>query len=158
MIDPGTIVHPTRKWWVGFISGFLATLVFHQLALALLWGIGLAPFGPFSLAPTPPFGVPAVLSLAFWGGIWGILFALIEPRFPGPPRYWQAAFLFGALLPSMVALVVVFPLKGKPLAGGGQPALLATALLVNGAWGVGTAWIFRKLSARWFPPGGTGGA
>jgi len=132
----------------GFIAGFLATLIFHQFTLALLWGIGLAPFAPFSLAPTSPFGVPAVFSLAFWGGVWGILFALVEPRFPLRPAYWIIAFLFGALLPSLVALLVVFPLKGRPLGGGWQPSLLATAFLINGAWGLGTGWIFKQLSAR----------
>jgi hypothetical protein len=81
----------------GFIAGFLATLIFHQLTLAILWGIGLAPFKPFSMVATQPFGVPAVISLAFWGGIWGILFVLIEGRFPPRGAYWVMAFLFGAL-------------------------------------------------------------
>jgi hypothetical protein len=48
-----------------FIAGFLATLIFHQLALALLWWLGIAPFAPFSMAATRPLGVPAVISLAF---------------------------------------------------------------------------------------------
>ena len=50
----------------GFIAGFLATLIFHQVVVALLWWAGVAPFGPFSMAATKPFGVPAVISLAFW--------------------------------------------------------------------------------------------
>src|SRR5918992_5968318 len=95
-----------------FIAGFLATLIFHQLALALLWSVGLAPAGPFSLAATPPFGIPAVFSLAFWGGVWGILFGLVEGSFPRGSRYWLMAFLFGAILPSLVALFIVLPLKG----------------------------------------------
>jgi hypothetical protein len=140
---------PTKRWLLGFCAGFLATLIFHQLTLAVLWGIGLAPFGPFSLAATSPFGVPAVFSLAFWGGVWGIVFALVEYRFPPPPAYWLTAFLFGAILPSLVALLVVLPLKGKPLGGGWHPSLLVTAFLINGAWGIGTGWIFKALSARW---------
>jgi hypothetical protein len=66
----------------GFIAGFLATLIFHQVVVALLWWAGVAPFGPFSMAATQPFGVPAVISLAFWGGVWGILFGLIDNGFP----------------------------------------------------------------------------
>lgn len=54
----------------GFVAGLLATVIFHQLALALLWIIGVAPSGPFPMAATRPFGVPAVFSLAFWGGVW----------------------------------------------------------------------------------------
>jgi hypothetical protein len=153
-----TSTSPARKWLLGFLAGFLATLIFHQLTLALLWGMGLAPFGPFSFAPTAPFGVPAVLSLAFWGGAWGVLFALIEPRFPPPPAYWTTAFLFGAILPSLVALLVVFPLKGKPLGGGWQPSLLLTAFLINGVWGLGTGWMLGKLSARLRGPWNVGAA
>lgn len=33
----------------GFIAGFLATVIFHQLVLALLGWAGIAPFGPFSM-------------------------------------------------------------------------------------------------------------
>jgi len=148
MAHRDTPIDPATRGLFGFIAGFLATLVFHQLALALLWSVGLAPFAPFSLAPTSPFGVPAVFSLAFWGGVWGILFALIEPRFPPRPGYWAMAFLFGAVLPSLVALLVVFPLKGRPLGGGWHLPLLATAFLINGAWGLGTGWLFKLLSAR----------
>ncbi|MGB2682780.1 MAG: hypothetical protein WBE39_15870 [Candidatus Competibacter sp.] len=127
----------------GFAAGFLATLIFHQLTLAALWALGLAPFAPFSLAPTSPLGVPAVVSLAFWGGVWGIVLAMIERRFPPRGGYWLAAFLFGALAPSLVAWFVVLPLKGRPLGGGWHPPLLVAALLINGAWGLGTAWFFK---------------
>jgi hypothetical protein len=130
----------------GFIAGFLATLVFHQLTLALLWGAGVAPFGPFPMAPIWPFGVPAVFSLAFWGGVWGILFAFICNRFPRGAAYWIVSFLFGAILPSLVALLIVLPLKGKPVGGGWHPPLLLTAFLINGAWGIGTALILGALA------------
>ena len=130
-----------------FAAGFLGTLIFHQLTLWVLWRAGLAPFAPFPMAATSPFGVPVLLSLAFWGGIWGILFALVEGKFPERGGYWVAAFLFGALLPSFVALVIVLPLKGRPMGGGWGLPLLTTALLINGAWGVGTGF-FLKLFSR----------
>jgi MFS family permease len=133
----------------GFIAGFFGTLVFHQLTLAALWGLGVAPFPPYPMASTHPFGVPAVFSLSFWGGIWGILFALIHGIFPRRGAYWAVAFLFGAILPSLVALLVVLPLKGRPMGGGWHPALLMTAFLINGAWGIGTGLILRAMSS-WF--------
>ncbi|MBI5557182.1 MAG: hypothetical protein HY885_06045 [Deltaproteobacteria bacterium] len=132
----------------GFIAGFLATLIFHQLTLTLLWAVNLAPFGPFSMMATKPLGMPAVFSLAFWGGIWGMVFALIDCRFPAHAAYWLTAFLFGAIFPSLVALLVVLPLKGKPMGGGWHPPLLVTAFLINGAWGVGTGLILKLLSRR----------
>lgn len=131
----------------GFIAGFLATIVFHQLTLMLLWKAGIAPFAPFSLSPTYPFGVPAVISLAFWGGVWGIAYAYIDGWFPQGVGYWLVAFLFGAIAPSAVALLIVLPLKGHPVGGGWHAPLLITALLVNGAWGVGTGLVLHILRA-----------
>lgn len=132
----------------GFIAGFSGTIIFHQLMLALLWILHIAPFHPYSITSTRPFGVPAVLSLSFWGGIWGVLFALIHGRFPRRGFYWPTTFLFGAILPSLVALLVVLPMKGMAMGGGWNPRLLLTAFLVNGAWGIGTGLILTMLTNR----------
>jgi hypothetical protein len=130
----------------GFASGFLAVLVFHQGMLALLHAQGVTPRGAWAMDPTKPFGVPLVMSAAFWGGLWGIVFALVVPRMAaGGVGYWLAGLLFGVIGPTLVAWFVVSPLKGMPAAGGWKPAGIATGLLVNGAWGIGTAlflWIF----------------
>ncbi len=137
----------------GFIAGFLATLIFHQLALGLLWAAGIAPMPPFVMAHTQPMGIPAVLSLAFWGGIWGIVFAFADASFPRGPAYWVTAFLFGAVLPSLCALVIVLPLKGRPLGGGWYPPFLVTVFLVNGFWGIGTGIFLRVFRVRMRAPG-----
>jgi len=132
----------------GFVAGFLATLIFHQLTVALLRGLRVTPFLPYSWVPTEPFGLPAVLSLSLWGGVWGIIFILVHGRFPAGAGYWATAFLFGAIFPSLVALLLVLPLKGRPMAGGGHLPLLVTAFLVNGAWGIGTGIFIRTLQHR----------
>jgi hypothetical protein len=132
----------------GFVAGFLATLVFHQLVLAILRAVGLAPFGPFNINSTHPFGIPAFLSLSLWGGLWGVFFAFGARAFPRGVFYWAMAFLFGAILPSAVALLVVLPLKGLPVGGGWRTHLLLTVFIVNGAWGVGTALFLRLFSPR----------
>ncbi|MEX1081038.1 MAG: hypothetical protein WD382_11720 [Halofilum sp. (in: g-proteobacteria)] len=132
----------------GFIAGFFATLVFHQFMVAVLWGAGVAPFAPFPVHATAPFGVPSILSLAFWGGVWGIVYALVDRHFARGIGYWGSAFVFGAILPSLVALLVVAPLKGaSPTADGLPVSLLLVAVLVNGAWGVGTG-VFLRLQRR----------
>ena len=128
-----------RRLLVGFLAGFLAVLLFHQPVLALLTEIGFAKANVYSLRPTAPFGVPQVISLSFWGGVWGVLFAAIESRFPRGARYWVYAFLFGAILPTLVAWFVVAPLKGLPIAGGWQMTRMITGFVINGAWGLGTA-------------------
>lgn len=130
---------PTQTILIGFIAGFLAVLVFHQPALLFLNSIGFAQATTYSMQATAPFGVPQVLSLAFWGGVWGILFALIEGQFPRGAMYWILALLFGAIFPTLVAWFVVFPLKGQPMAGGWEIPRMITGLIINGAWGLGTA-------------------
>lgn len=130
----------------GFIAGFVSTLVFHQLTLGVLWLAGFAPFGPYAMTPTPPFGIPAVFSVALWGGAWGVVFAMTQTSFPDRGGYWLMAFLFGAIFPSIVALFLVLPLKGKPMGGGFHLRLLVTAFLINGAWGFGTGLILKLLS------------
>lgn len=147
MSDRASASLPAR-FFFGFIAGFFATLVFHQLMLAVLWAIGVAPSAPFPMRPTQPFGVPTVISLAFWGGIWGIVFALIERVFYRFRGYWVAAIVFGAIFPTLVAFLMVFPLKGLPMGGGWRISMLLTGLLVNGAWGLGTA-IFLRAFLAW---------
>ncbi|HMK65144.1 MAG TPA: hypothetical protein VK564_05070, partial [Thermodesulfobacteriota bacterium] len=89
--DP--VIDPFRKRLFGFIAGFLSTFIFHQLLLAFLWAQGFTPYRPFNMAATHPFGVPAVFSLAFWGGLWGIPLVWFEGQIPRR-SYWLLIFLF----------------------------------------------------------------
>jgi hypothetical protein len=77
-----------------------------------------------------------------------MVFAAIAPRFRQDKSYWIAALLFGALAPTLVAWFIVAPLKNQPIAGGFQPTGMLLGLLVNGAWGVGTAVLLRLLLTR----------
>src|SRR5918911_2351648 len=99
----------------GFVAGFLAVLVFHQAALLALHLAGLVPATPWNLAPVPPLGVPAVLSAAFWGGVWGVVLAALVPRFGEGAGPWLLGLLFGAVAPTLVAWFVVRPLRGLPV-------------------------------------------
>jgi hypothetical protein len=122
---------------VGFISGALSVLIFHQGALTLLHALAVVPRAPFSMAGTPPFGVPALWSLAFWGGVWGVLLAAALRDVHGG-AFIIAAAIFGAVLPTLVAWFVVAPLKGQPIAAGFAPLAMAVGPIVNAAWGLGT--------------------
>lgn len=136
-----------KKWVLSFVAGFVSTLVFHQGALHLLYLAGVFPRAAWNMAPVAPFGVPSVLSLAFWGGVWGpVLWALIR-RHRGGQR-WFRGMLWGALLPSLVALFVVMPLKGMAVAGGFDPRLIMGALLLNGVWGLGVVALMRLYGQR----------
>jgi hypothetical protein len=125
-----------------FLAGFISTLTFHQGLLAVFYAAGAFPRPPYVLTPVPPLGAPAVISLAFWGGIWG---AAIWPLLRNAPEaaYWLGALLIGALAPTAVALFIVFPLKGMAVAGGWGPKIIAGALILNGVWGLGVALLMR---------------
>jgi len=128
-----------------FIAGFVSTLVFHQGVLWLLYAGGVSPRGPWNFTPVPPLHLPAVISLAFWGGVWGIvLWALIGAA--GGGAYWIMALVIGALGPSLVFWFVVMPMKGMGLAGGWDPKIIVSGLLLNGAWGLGAALLIRLLN------------
>ena len=128
---------------VAFVAGVLSTLIFHQGFLAILHAAGAYPRPAYVMTPTPPLGVPQVLSIAFWGGVWAMLLLPLLSRWDAGWPYWVAWMVAGAVGPTLVALFVVLPLKGKPMAGGGDPRLIVGALLVNAVWGLGTALLLR---------------
>ncbi|WP_148862735.1 hypothetical protein [Marinobacter fonticola] len=126
-------------WIKAFVAGVLATLIFHQGVFGLFHMIGLVPAEPYNISPVPPFGVPAVLSLAFFGGLWGPpIWALI--RGLSPLLHWIMAFVLGAIGPTVVAMLVVFPLKGLDVSA----QTWIGGLILNGCWGLGLA-VFMKL-------------
>jgi hypothetical protein len=84
---------------IGFIAAALAVLVAHQPIVLLLGKYGMLP--PTAIAynmanlPHAPAalvnimksigfqGWPTLFNSVFWGGLWGIVFALIHSRLPG---------------------------------------------------------------------------
>jgi hypothetical protein len=124
-----------RRWLVvGFIAGALSVLIFHQGAFALLHALGFTTQAPYATNATAPFGIPAVWSLTFWGGVWGVLLAMSLARVEGAP-FIVAATLYGAIVPTLVAWFFVAPLKGQPVAAG---MAMAIGPFINAAWGLGT--------------------
>ena len=131
---------------IAFMAGFLSVLIFHQPVLILLKAIALAPdkLTPYAMSATTPLAIPRVFSLAFWGGIWGLVLAIAIVSI-GEFNYWLSGLIIGALGPSLVNWFVVLPLKGQPVGGGWAIPGVVTALIINGAWGLGTVLLFRLL-------------
>jgi len=148
---------PSLARWliVGFISGALSVVIFHQGAAAFLHAIGMTPRAPYAMTATAPFGIPALWSIAFWGGVWGVVLAALLARLDGPELVW-AAVILGAVLPTLVAWFVVAPLKGAPIAAGFVPKAMVIGPIVNAAWGLGTglglALFGRRALRRAMPP------
>lgn len=141
-----------KRLALGFGAGFLAVLLFHQTMAVLLYAFGAIPAFPYSMAPRPPLGVPAVLSAAFWGGVWGIALVLLLRAKPAWPPLIVGA-VFGALALTFVALSVVPALRGQPVAFM-DPWRWWRGMLLNGAWGVGAVLIYRlaekRFARRWW--------
>lgn len=128
-----------------FVAGFVSTLVFHQGMLGLLHVANPQVPAPFAMTATAPFHIPAVISLAIWGGLWGIVLWAIVKSMHGA-KYWAYVLILGTVAPSLGYWFVVMPIKGMPVMGGWNPAVFVGALIVNFAWAVGLALILRGLN------------
>lgn len=130
-----------------FIAGFVATLTFHQGLLWLFDQQGIVDATAWNMIAVPPLAAPAVISLAFWGGLWGMLLWLLIRRAQAA-GYYVGAALLGAVFPSLVALTLVPLLRGQAI-----EAVMAAwnlhrvgiALALNGAWGLGVAVFMRVM-------------
>jgi hypothetical protein len=129
---------------LAFVAGALAVPVFHQILLWILNAAGIVPVAPFSMAPTRPLGVPEIISLSFWGGVWGVIFALTLPRWFRGAAYWIAALVAGGVVLTLVFMFVVWPLKMGRLPPN-PVGLFVIGFLLNAAWGIGWA-----LFLHWF--------
>jgi hypothetical protein len=142
-------VTTARAAGAGFAAGAVAVLAAHQAVLLALHARGWAPWPAYSLAPTRPFGVPAVLSAAFWGGAWGVPLALVVRGARSPGAACARGALFGAVAPNVVgaALLALGRVPAPP--AGGAAAALASAVVVNACWGLAaTALLARRLGTR----------
>ena len=133
-----------RTVLVGFVAGALSVLVFHQLGFWIANELGYARAPLYSLRPVPPWGVPAILSLAFWGGLWGMAAAFLVPRLPRPFNDVLGWVLFAAIIVTLVNWFVVLPIKGAPMGGGFRMPGLVVVPLVYALWGFGM-WLIARL-------------
>lgn len=130
---------------LGFAAAVIATLTFHQAMWAALHGVGLMAPPPFPMTPTGPWGVPKMLSLCFWGGLYGAVFGIALPRLSGPR--WLSGLVLG-IIAALVGLLVVLPLKGLPVGYGFAWRPWVISLLINGFWGIGVGLIAPALMPR----------
>jgi hypothetical protein len=133
-----------------FLSGVFAVPLFHEGTTFLLYenffwlqgwfGLpdGFRPLSSgFSMRLMPPVGLPELLNLMFWGGMWGLALGTFQ-RLVRPPAL-LTGFLFGSLLCTAVGFAPGYGERGLPFwVAGYAPNWLRTAL-INGAWGWGAA-------------------
>jgi hypothetical protein len=132
-----------RTILLGFAAGVVSVLVFHQGTVWLLHMAGQVPNAPYGLRPIPPFGVPQIVNSCFWGGLWGIVIAVLLRRLRVPDLLF--GFVFGAVALGLTNWVVLPAIKGGAFFAGGDPRRLAITVAIVGTFGWGVALILRGL-------------
>ena len=124
-----------------FAAGALGGLV-NSLVVWLCGELGVSRALGVSLSPdlTPTWLYPRIV----WGGLWGLLFAL--PVSLG----WFARGLLLSLAPSLVQLLLVFPIRAGRGVFGLELGVLTPGLVLvfNAVWGVVASWWVRGTRAH----------
>ena len=124
---------PTRVF-LGCVAGAVSVLIFHQTTLQIFFWLGLAPQAAFRIGHVPPFNMPMVLSITFWGAVYGGIFGLLMPRMRGP--IWLNGLLLG-LCAMLIAWFVFLPLNGRPVAFDWRVSPMLRSSFAYAVWGLG---------------------
>jgi hypothetical protein len=140
-----------RRIAFGFLAGAISVLTFHQAAWSVfhylaLPGLGMPP--PFPVDAVPPLHVPRILSLCFWGAVWGALFGAVW-RGPRSSNWWAGMIL--GVCAVLLGFFVVAPIKGLPMGGGWMLNNWIKSLLINGTWGLGVGLLLAALPYQTAP-------
>jgi hypothetical protein len=139
-----------RTTLLGFVAGALSVVIFHQGMVLLLHLLNQTPNFPWSMAPMRGgfLPVPAVVNSMFWGGLWGIAFAVLGHLIPVANTALKG-LVFGLAGPYLLGNAILVPFfKSQAYFWGGQPSRMILGALINGAFGIGLALIHKALAKR----------
>lgn len=140
---------------LGFVAAAISVLIVHEGIIYLLNAAGYIPSRGWSMTPAiPPWGVPRLINNVFWGGLWGVLFALAYERIPGGMA-WLKGLIFGLFI-VVVSNWILLPLIkgqvfGQPnqvLFGGWNPARMWIVAAIVGGFGLGLGIVYGLLRRR----------
>jgi hypothetical protein len=143
-MTPASAYARSNRLFLGLIAGALSMLLFHQTTLQVAYWVGLSSHPAFRLSVVPPFNVPMVVSLTFWGAIFGCLISAL-PKFPGG---LLVRGLIAGLFAVLMTWFVVRPIAGHPIAFGWAIRPMVLSALASMAWGLGLMLIQPILSPR----------
>ena len=134
----------------GFLAGVLAVIVFHQgmVFLLVLTKQSLNPAWNLSLRDGP-IPIPVLVNQMFWGGLWGIVFALLGHRI-ALANVALRGLVFGLIGPNLLGNGFLVPL----FRGSGQffwtwaPSRFVLGALIAGSFGIGVALFWNFLKKR----------
>jgi hypothetical protein len=132
-----------KKLAFGFIAGVIAVMTVHEIIDYALYAAGVFPRVPWSSEPAPVTGVPQFVSDAFWGGMWGVLFALLSDKLPGGSLTVKG-LIFGVVATAILGVFILVPLiTGRfPLFFGFDPKMLGSVLLILAGYGATLGFLY----------------
>jgi hypothetical protein len=136
---------PSTRVFLGCVAGALSILLFHQTTLQVFFWLGLAPHAAFRFAQVPPFNAPLVVSITFWGAVYGGIFGALLPWTRGP--LWLYGMAAG-LCAMGLAWFVFLPLMGHSAAFGWQAWPMLRSLIAYQMWGVGLSLVLPLVHPR----------
>ena len=121
-----------KEWSLAYAAGAVGGLA-NGLAIWLFGLVGINQLLGVALAPQ--LTTPLIYNKLVWGGIWGFIFLLPFPRLTYPSRG-----LIYSLGPSLVQILIVFPLVAHKGVGGIELGYLTPLLVLfyNAVWGIVT--------------------
>ena len=134
---------------LGFLAAALSVLIVHEGIVYVLHALGYVSRQAWTMTPTiPPFGVPYLANLVFWGGLWGVLFAFAHPILPGRTM-WLKGWIYGLLIVVVSGWILLPLIKGQIfgvpnqlLFAGFDPQRMLNSALIVGGFGLGLGIIY----------------
>lgn len=128
---------------LGFVAGAIATVTTHEIIALILNQAGLFGRVPWPMEANSFSGLPQALNDMFWGGVWGIVFALILGNYPKGSMTIKGALL-GIIGPAIIGVFSLVPaLTAKfPPFFGGDLNMIWPVLVILAGFGASTAWLY----------------
>ena len=138
---------PLMRILMGFTAAAIAMLLMQQGVAELLLRLdmpGLKIYQPpFDTTIVPPLGLPKLLQLCLWGGLYGTFFGLLSPALFRP--LWVPGVVVG-MIAAVGSSCASAALRGLPAGPEWLSTDWGTSLLLWGCWGLGLG-IFYPLLA-----------
>ncbi len=139
---------------LGFIAAAISVVFVHETIIYALTEAGMIRGTPWGMQPIPPWSVPRLFNSIFWGGLWGVLFALLYEWLPGSTT-WLKGLIYGLLI-VVISNWIFLPLIkdrvfGQPnqvLFSGFDPQRMLVVAIIVGGFGLGLGIIYGLMRGR----------
>jgi hypothetical protein len=139
---------------LGFVAAAISVLIVHEGIIYGLTYYGVIKGTPWGLQPIPPWSVPRLANNVFWGGLWGVLFALVYDWIPGGMS-WLKGLIFGLFIVVVSNWILLPLIKGQyfgvpnqVLFGGWNPTRMWIVAAIVGGFGLGLGIIYGLIGPR----------